>query len=86
MLQAIIKWLYIDKAEAKSYGWTHEGMAYGVPVYFDQRDEDDEAYAICPKVPLTNILLNIGETLMVAMGYMFPGQQVDAPIYMTAEL
>lgn len=40
--------LYLTKARAKEYGFTHEGSIYGVPAYLVSLDA--ERVGACPKI------------------------------------
>ena len=45
-----LKYLYVTEAQALSYGLTHEGTLYGIPVWIGDVDNPESFLAI-PKIP-----------------------------------
>lgn len=46
-------WLYLNEAAAKEYGFTHEGVFFGVPAWMTSPDGD--TFFACPKVTLLQL-------------------------------
>jgi hypothetical protein len=66
--------VYISKAAAIGYGFTHEGWMFGMPAYL--RDDGDDMVIACPKVGILQFLNLFLDSLMQFAAYFIPEDAV----------
>lgn len=84
MLKAIagmLSLIYITRAQALAFGFTHEGTLFGVPAWMRDGDSVHDCYA-CPKVPVLQAWALFADSLYeFASWFMWEDQSLQTPIH-----
>lgn len=54
----MLKYIYVTEAAARSYGLTHEGTVFGLPVWLGDVDNNESVLSL-PKVPVLSLYLRV---------------------------